>query len=652
MPQPVRSRGLFRGNVGSMTSLRSAMAIVACLVTTAAVAAEPLKLSEARRQSGWRLLFDGESTSQWRNFKQDSLSSGWQVQDGALVRAAKGAGDIITKERFASFELSLEYRISKGGNSGIMFHVSEDSARPWHSGPEVQIQDNVDGHDPQKAGWLYQLYQPGIDPQTGKTTDATRPAGEWNHVQLLVTPNGCEINLNGYRYARFQLNSEDWKKRVAKSKFAKYPEFGSLGIGHICLQDHGNEVAYRNIMVRDLPWDGLAPEPVSGTLPLTVEQAFPKLKWSGWEPVDDRGRIQDFRPIVVTHAGDGSNRLFVATQRGVIHAFDNRQDATETKVFLDLRDRVIYKGNENEEGFLGLTFHPKYRENGEFCVYYTTRKAPHTSVISKFRVSADDPHRADPASEQVLLEIEQPFWNHNGGTVAYGPDGLLYIALGDGGAANDPFGHAQNTSTLLGSILRIDPSAGKDGKPYTIPGDNPLVGKKNARPEIFAWGLRNVWRMSFDRETGQLWCGDVGQNLWEEINLIESGGNYGWNLREATHPFGRKSSEGRDDLIDPIWEYDHQVGKSITGGLVYRGKRVPQLAGKYLYADYITGRIWALKYDAASGRVVSNESIPSEKLPIITFGDDEQGDVYFTRVTADGRGLFRFVPAGGKASKP
>ncbi|MCA9113920.1 MAG: PQQ-dependent sugar dehydrogenase [Planctomycetaceae bacterium] len=606
------------------------------------------ELPEARRQAGWKLLFDGVSTDQWRNFRRDSLSDGWQVQDGALVRTGKGAGDIITKDRFASFELSLEYRISKGGNSGIMFHVSEESERPWHSGPEIQVQDNVDGHDPQKSGWLYQLFQPGIDPATGEITDATRPAGEWNHVQLLVTPVGCEVNLNGYRYYRFQLNTPDWKERVAKSKFAKYPEFGSLGIGHICLQDHGNEVAYRNIMIRDLPWDGVASEPISGTLPLQVEQAFPQLEWTGWEPADERGRVQDFRPIVVTHAGDGSNRVFVATQRGVIHAFENSQDATATKVFLDLRDRVIYKSNENEEGFLGLSFHPNYRENGEFCVYYTTRKAPHTSVISTFRRSANNPDKADPESEKVLLEIEQPFWNHNGGTVAYGPDGLLYIALGDGGAANDPFGHAQNTSTLLGSILRIDTSRSEDGKPYAIPADNPLVGQKEARPEIFAWGVRNVWRMAFDRETGKLWCGDVGQNLWEEINIVEKGGNYGWNLREATHPFGRKSSDGQD-LKDPVWEYDHQVGKSITGGLVYRGSRLPQLVGKYLYADYITGRIWALKYDAEAGKVVSNESIPSQKLPIITFGDDEQGDVYFTMVTANGRGLFRFAPADKKS---
>ncbi len=599
----------------------------------------PNTLSEYERRAGWELLFDGKTTKGWRNYRRETISDGWQVIDGALTRVKNGAGDIVTERTFLWFELRLEYRISRGGNSGVMFHVSEEAERPWQTGPEIQIQDNEHGHDPQKAGWLYQLYPAQVD--------ATRPAGQWNELYVRIAPDLCEINMNGIRYARFQIGSDDWKRRVAKSKFAKYPEFGKPRRGHICLQDHGNEVAFRNIKIRELVPGQPVPDPSDGTLPLRAVPAFPRLKWAGWEPIDARGKSVPLRPIVLTHAGDGSGRIFVATQRGVIHVFRDtpQQPARKTSVFLDIRDRVIYRDNMNEEGFLGLAFHPRYSETGEFFVYYTTREAEHTSVISRFRVSRDDPDRADPASEEKLLVIKQPFWNHNGGTVAFGPDGYLYIGLGDGGSANDPYGNGQNLATLLGSILRIDVDHKQDQRNYAIPPDNPFVDRKDARPEIWAYGFRNVWRLAFDRSTGTLWAGDVGQNLWEEIDIVVKGGNYGWNLREGRHSFGPRGSGPRPDLIEPIWEYDHGVGKSITGGLVYRGQRLPQLQGKYLYADYVTGRIWALTYDAQHERVLRNERIPSPQFPIISFGEDEAGEAYFLTVTADGRGIYRFEPA-------
>ena len=626
--------------------LRFGLALcAACLgLSSACARAAETTLTEAEKKAGWKLLFDGQTTKGWRNYKKETLGPGWTVKEGALTRSDKGAGDIVSVEEFGSFELSIEYKISKGGNSGIMFHVAETAAAPWQTGPELQVQDNVDGHDPQKAGWLYQLYQPAVDPATGKTIDATRPAGEWNQVQLRVTPVNGEINVNGIRYALFQKGSEDWNARVAKSKFAQYADFGKPTRGHISLQDHGNEVAFRNIKIRTLGEDGLAPEPIDGTLPLKVEPAFAALEWADWEPTDADGRLQAFRPIILTNAGDGSNRVFVASQQGVVYAFENDQAAKETKKFIDLRDRVTYKDSENEEGFLGLAFHPRYKETGEFFVYYTTSKLPHTSIISRFKVSAGDPNGADPGSEEELMRIEQPFWNHNGGTIAFGPDGYLYIGLGDGGAGNDPFNHAQNLKTWLGSILRIDVDHKAGGKNYAIPKDNPFAGREGAQPEIYAYGLRNIWRMAFDRKTGTLWCADVGQNLWEEIDLIVKGGNYGWRLREGTHPFGPGGSGPRTDLIEPIWEYDHQVGSSITGGVVYRGTRIPELIGKYVYADYVTGKIWALHYDEQARKVVSNEAIRSDKLPIISFGEDEAGDVYFTMVTANGKGLFRFAP--------
>ena len=381
----------------------------------------------------------------------------------------------------------------------------------------------------------------------------------------------------------------------------------------------------------------IAGEAVADTpLAVSTERAFPNLEFK--------------RPIVVTHAGDGSNRVFVAEQEGIIKVFSNDQETEAATVFLDIEEHVVYADDKNEEGLLGFAFHPKFKQNGEFFVYYTSTEADLLSKISRFRVSKDNPNVADPASEEVILRVPQPYWNHNGGTILFGTDGFLYIALGDGGSGNDPHGHGQNLTTLLGSILRIDVDHKSDDKNYSIPKDNPFVGKTvpagprgkmvPVREEIYAYGLRNVWRMAFDRKTGTLWAGDVGQNLWEEINIIKSGGNYGWNIREAKHWFRPDGNDAdRPDLIDPILEYHHSIGKSITGGSVYRGTRVPELVGKYLYADYVSGLLWALEYDEATGKVVANYSLTGDKLPVMSFGEDEKGDIYFTTPFGS---LFRF----------
>ena len=383
----------------------------------------------------------------------------------------------------------------------------------------------------------------------------------------------------------------------------------------------------------------IAGEPVADTpLAVSTERAFPNLEFT--------------RPIVVTHAGDGSNRVFVAEQEGIIKVFKNDQETEEATVFLDIEEHVVYRDDKNEEGLLGFAFHPKFKQNGEFFVYYTSTEADLLSKISRFRVSKDNPSVADPASEEVILRVPQPFWNHNGGTITFGSDGFLYIALGDGGSGNDPHGNGQNLTTLLGSILRIDVDHKSGGNNYSIPKDNPFVGKTvpagprgkmvPVREEIYAYGLRNVWRMAFDRKTGTLWAGDVGQNLWEEINIIKSGGNYGWNIREAKHWFRPDGNDAnRPDLIDPVLEYHHDIGKSITGGSVYRGTRVPELVGKYIYADYVSGLLWALEYDEAAGKVVANYSLTGDKppLPVMSFGEDEKGDVYFTTPFGS---LFRF----------
>jgi len=327
------------------------------------------------------------------------------------------------------------------------------------------------------------------------------------------------------------------------------------------------------------------------------------------------------RPLWIGHAGDGSDRLFVVEQAGLIRVFENDPSVESMTTFLDLHTKV--RTSHTEEGMLALAFHPKYADNGLFFVYYSASD-PRRGVLSRFRVSTDDHNHADPTSETVMLEIEQPYGNHNGSTLVFGPDDFLYMSLGDGGSAGDPHGHGQNLGTLLGSILRIDVDQGGKGLAYAIPSDNPFVDSVGARGEIWAYGLRNVWRMSFDSMSGELWAADVGQNLWEEIDLIVKGGNYGWNIREGAHPY--KPAETTAPLIDPIYEYDHSQGASITGGYVYRGSRLKDLYGAYIYADFVTGTIWALRYEV--GEIVENKTLLLQPKNISSFGIDAHNELY------------------------
>ena len=650
---PLRSPSIKPVPSMNRPSLYSATALASfCLFSTLLInslgAADTYvnELTEAEQRGEWKLLFDGKSLDAWRNYQSDSITDGWNVTDGAIVRTGKKVGDLITKEKYESFELLLEYKISKGGNSGLMFHVTEDNPKPWHSGPEIQIQDNIDGHDGQKAGWLYQLYQPRVPSWAAVKTpvDSTRPPGKWNQLYLRIHPNGSEVCLNGVRYYQFKVGSKDWNSRVAKSKFAKFDAFGKAGSGHICLQDHGNEVAFRNIKIRRLGADGSVPQPIDSQLGLSGELAFPNLKWDNWNAVDDAGNIRDLRLMELTYPDDGSNRLFAASQQGGIWCFENDRNVSKSHLFLDLRGKVLdWKGRgANEQGLLGFDFHPKFKSNGKFYVYYT-----HTddkrSIVSQFTVSADDPNKADPNSEVVLMEIEQPYKNHNGGCIEFGPDGYLYIALGDGGDRNDPKASGQDLSQLLGSILRIDVDGQESGNQYRIPSDNPFVGKPGARGEIYAYGIRNPWRIAFDKQNGDLWIGDVGQELWEEVNVIRKGGNYGWSQREGVYGFNnRPIVKGVGEPIDPVWQYDHRVGRSITGGRVYRGTRLPELSGKYLYADYVTGVIWALSYDRESGKATRNDQVVPDSIPVLAFGEDQSGEVYYLTNSTRGECIYRF----------
>ncbi len=315
------------------------------------------------------------------------------------------------------------------------------------------------------------------------------------------------------------------------------------------------------------------------------------------------------KPIALVIPPDGTHRRFLVQQRGKVVILPQEDSDTRAKVFLDLTHLGMEaKDGQFEEGLIGFALHPKFKENGKFYVCHSAQDMKR-NVYAEYHVSANNPDKADP-TERVLLEVPEPFWNHNSGCLAFGPDGYLYLTLGDGGKGGDPLRTAQNPFNLLGKVLRIDVDRTQGSRPYGIPQDNPFVGKEATREEIYALGMRNPWGLHFDAE-GTLWCADVGQELFEEINLIEKGGNYGWSYREGKGPYPARTDappEGTQ-FIDPIHVYDHTQGISISGGVVYRGSKMPELQGCYIYADWGFGTIWALKYDKAAKRVISNTQL-------------------------------------------
>ncbi len=352
-----------------------------------------------------------------------------------------------------------------------------------------------------------------------------------------------------------------------------------------------------------------------------MERAFPMLSFR--------------RPVDMQIAPDGSNRIYVVEQAGTIVSFENRQNVQETSLFMNITSRVSRQ--DNEEGLLGLAFHPDYARNGHVFVYYSAAN-PRRSVLARFTASDGV---VDPSSQEILLEVPQPYGNHNAGQLQFGPDGYLYVALGDGGLGGDPEENGQNLRTYLGTLLRIDVDGTSGERPYAIPADNPYAGNDEGYlEEIYAYGLRNPWRFSFDRDTGWLWLADVGQERFEEVNIIERGGNYGWDAKEADWCFEPMQDCDEDGLADPIWTYAHNQGRSITGGYVYHGELVPGLKGRYVYGDYVSGRIWALSYDGARA---SNQLLVESDIDVSTFGQDQNGEVYAFSLSGQ---VWRMKPAG------
>ena len=355
---------------------------------------------------------------------------------------------------------------------------------------------------------------------------------------------------------------------------------------------------------------------------IQITEAFPNLYFT--------------KPIDLQYPPDGSNRLFVVAQHGYIYVFENDPLVTNKTLFLDISDRIVFEG---ERGLLGMAFHPEYENNGYFFVNYTA-PGPLRSVISRFQVTSNNSDEADEESEFVIIEINQPFENHNGGQIVFGPDGNLYIGMGDGGAGGDPYGHGQNLYSLHGSILRIDVDNPGGELNYGIPDDNPFVGT-SYRAEIYAYGLRNPWRFSFDPITNFCWIADVGQDLYEEIDLLEVGGNYGWDIMEGANCYDPAVGCDTAGLILPFYEYSHDVGESITGGFVYRGSLLPELYGKYIFADFEYGDVWSLGYE---------EGIPLEvstlgdlgSYSVTSFGVDQHNELYICSFNGM---IYKFVQA-------
>ena len=347
------------------------------------------------------------------------------------------------------------------------------------------------------------------------------------------------------------------------------------------------------------------------------------------------------KPLFLTHSNDGTNRIFVVQQNGRVMVFPNDSTVALATTFLDISSKLSSIGGE--QGLLGLAFHPNYDTIGYFYVNYTAPN-PRRTVVARYSVSSTNPNVADPLSEFIIVEINQPYSNHNGGMIAFGLDGYLYIGMGDGGSGNDPLNNGQDSTKLLGKMLRIDVNDTTATQHYAIPSDNPFAGNTQGyREEIWALGMRNPFRFSFDPATGQLWAGDVGQVTREEVDLIERGKNYGWKIMEGSICLPGGGVCDTTGLTLPIKDYGRGLGTTVTGGYIYRGYRRPDLAGAYIYGDFGSGRIWMLRYE--NGQLTADSLLINTSYLISSFGVDEDQELYVCSYSYTGNtSIYRFAP--------
>ncbi|XP_024122789.1 HHIP-like protein 1 [Oryzias melastigma] len=518
-----------------------------------------------------------------------------------------------------------------------------------------RIVDNFDYHGYAGcAGYVMELLCQECSPYAAHLFDAEDPSTPLRTIPGLC-PDYCSTIWNKCRFA-IPLLSNDSSIADIKDNQTRLCQHLQLDDADYCYP----HLLSNQRLTKDL---GRVQTDVDGCLYLCLEEVANGLR----------------NPLAMVHANDGTHRFFVAEQVGLVWTYLPDRSRLG-KPFLNITKAVLTSSWEGDErGFLGITFHPKYKYNGKLYVYYSVEVGFDERIrISEFKVSSHDMNMVDHTSERVLLEIDEPASNHNGGQVLFGDDGYLYIFTGDGGMAGDPFGkygNAQNKSALLGKVLRLDVDDNEKGPLYKIPPDNPFVNVQGARPEVYAYGVRNMWRCSVDRGDpqtkegkGRIFCGDVGQNKFEEVDIIEKGRNYGWRAKEGFSCYDKKlcANSSLDDVL-PIYAYSHKMGKSVTGGYVYRGCEYPNLNGMYIFGDFMSGRLMSLKEDPSTGSWNYNEicmgmgltcafpGLINNYFPyIISFGEDESGELYFMstgvpRATAPSGVVYKLVDPSRRA---
>lgn len=475
-------------------------------------------------------------------------------------------------------------------------------------------------------------------------------------AEIVAPPEGSSFSVGGGIRFKGQVSDPDGNLTGGSTRWRSSLD-GRIGLGS---ETASADLSPGDHTIRLTATDGKGAS-ASASISLTIE-ARPSPSELPYRIERTFSNLQFDRPTNMEPSSDGE-RFYLTEQKGLIQVFPSEATATGSQVFLDLTDRVLLRDEHTAEGLLGFALDPEFAQNGYFYVLYTTEGpdggrsyTPDTetgirSVLSRFEAAG--PESAKPGSEKVLLELDQPYRFHNGGQLAFGPDGgrdgNLYVSFGDGGSAGDPEDRAQDASSLYGTILRIDPDGSTGDRAYGIPPENPFAGSTDGRAEVFAYGLRNIWRFSFGSD-GRLWGGDVGQGKWEEVDIIEKGKNYGWDQREGMHCFEPETGCQTNGLTSPIWEYDRSAGRSVNGGYVYRGSRLPDLEGTYVYGDHVSARVWSLSFSgtyATGNRLIAeNPSLGRTDTQggVASFAEGADGHLYL--LSLNGK-IYHLTPRNG-----